>query len=185
MIRIPEGSAPNFKNKSWAIAAEVTIPANGANGVLATIGGRFAGWALLLVDSKPQFDYALSNQPEHKFRVASDQALSPGNHVVRFGFKYDGGGLGKGATGTLFVDGKQVAQDRISRTIPIRFSLDETFDIGEDTGTPVVEDYADKMPFAFSGTLKKFVVVLEPQKLSPEERQRLQREEAQASMIVQ
>jgi arylsulfatase len=102
---------------------------------------------------------------------------------VRFSFKYDGGGLGKGATGILFVDGKQVAQGPIARTVPVRFSLDETFDIGEDTGTPVVEDYVNKMPFAFSGTLKKFVV-LEPQKLSPEERQPLQREEAQASAAV-
>ena len=185
MIRIPEGSAPNFKNQSWAVGAEVTIPASGASGVLATMGGRYGGWALLMVDSKPQFVYALSNQPEHKFRVASGQALSPGNHVVRFAFKYDGGGLGKGATGTLLVDGKQVAQGRIPRTVPIRFSLDETFDIGEDTGTPVVEDYVDKMPFAFTGTLKKFVVVLEPQKLSPEERQRLLREEAQASAAIQ
>jgi arylsulfatase len=92
---------------------------------------------------------------------------------------------GKGATGTLLVDGKQVGQGRIQRTVPIRFSLDETFDIGEDTGTPVVEDYVDKMPFAFTGTLKKFVVVLEPQKLSPEERQRLLREEAQASAAIQ
>jgi arylsulfatase A-like enzyme len=185
MIRIPEGSAPDFKNKSWAVAGEVTIPPDGARGVLATMGGRFGGWALLMVDSKPQFDYALSNQPEYKFRIASDQPLSPGNHVVRFGFKYDGGGVGKGATGTLFVDGKQVAQGRIPRTVPFRFSLDETFDIGEDTGTPVVEDYVDKMPFAFSGTLKKFVVVLEPQKLSPEELKRLRQEEAQASMTVQ
>ncbi|MGA9723782.1 MAG: hypothetical protein WBQ86_15090, partial [Candidatus Binatus sp.] len=63
--------------------------------------------------------------------------------------------------------------------------LDETFDIGEDTGTPVVEDYADKMPFAFSGTLKKFVVVLEPEKLSPAELQRLQQGEAEASMTAQ
>jgi len=67
----------------------------------------------------------------------------------------------------------------------VRFSLDETFDVGEDTGTPVVEDYAGKMPFAFSGTLKKFLVVLEPQKLSDEERKRLLEEQAKASMAVQ
>jgi arylsulfatase len=185
MIRIPEGSSPDFKNKSWAVAAEVTIPDGGASGVLATIGGRYGGWALLMFESKPQFVYAYSNQPQHKFRITSDQALSPGNHVVRFDFKYDGGGLGKGATGTLFVDGKQVAQGRIERTVPVRFSLDETFDVGEDTGTPVVEDYVDNMPFVFSGTLKKFVVVLQPQTLSPEEKQRLQREEAQASAAIQ
>jgi arylsulfatase A-like enzyme len=185
MIRIPEGSAPNFKNKSWAIGAEITIPDNGASGVLATIGGRFGGWALLMHDSKPQFVYALSNQPEHKFRVVSDQPIPAGNHVVRFRFKYDGGGIGKGATGTLFVDGKQVAQGQIPQTVAARFSLDETFDVGEDTGTPVVEDYVEKMPFPFTGTLKKFVVILEPEKLTDKERKLLLEEEAKASMAVQ
>jgi arylsulfatase A-like enzyme len=184
MVRIPEGSAPNFKNKSWAIAAEITVPDNGANGVLATIGGRFGGWALLLQDGKPQFVYALSNQPEHKFRIASDRLLSPGDHVVRFGFKYDGGGIGKGATGTLFVDGMPLAEGRVPQTIPIRFSLDETFDVGADMGTPVAEDYVDKMPFTFSGTLKKFVVVLEPENVTAEDRRRLLEEEARASMSV-
>jgi arylsulfatase len=96
MVRIPEGSAPDFKNKSWTIAAEVTVPKNGANGVLATIGGRFGGWVLLMQDGKPQFVYALSNQPQHKFRVASNQRLPEGNHIIRFNFKYDGGGIGAG-----------------------------------------------------------------------------------------
>ena len=184
MLRIPEGSAPNFKNKSWAIAAEVTIPNSGANGVLATIGGRFGGWTLMMQDSKPQFAYAFSNQPEHKFRITSNQPIPSGNHVVRFSFKYDGGGIGKGATGTLFVDGTPVAEGRIPQTIGVRFSLDETFDVGGDMGTPVVEDYVDKMPFEFTGTLNKFVVVLEPENLTPEERKRLLEEEARASMSV-
>jgi arylsulfatase len=97
MIRIPEGSAPDFKNKSWTIAAEVTVPQSGANGVLATIGGRYGGWALLMQDGKPLFAYAYSNQPEHKFRVASEQPLAAGNHVIRAKFEYDGGGIGKAA----------------------------------------------------------------------------------------
>jgi arylsulfatase len=184
MIRIPEGSAPDFKNKSWTIGAEINIPERGADGVLATIGGRFGGWVLLLQDSKPEFAYAYSNQPEHKFRIASEHAIPPGNHVVRFAFRYDGHGYGKGATGVLFVDGKQVAEGRIPHTIPIRFSLDETFDIGEDRGTPVVEDYADKMPFAFTGTLKKFVAILEPEMLTEEEREHLLEEEARACLAV-
>jgi arylsulfatase len=62
--------------------------------------------------------------------------------------------------GALLVDGKQVAQRRIDRTVMIRFSLDETFDVGQDTGTPVVEDYVDQMPFKFSGTLEKFTIEL-------------------------
>jgi len=151
---------------------------------LATIGGRYGGWALLLQNSKPQFVYAFSNQPDHKYRVASNQSLAPGNHVLRVSFAYEGGGIGKGAAGTLFVDGKQVAQGRIERSIGVRVSLDETFDVGEDTGTPVVEDYANKMPFAFTGTLKRVVVVLEPDKLTAEERKRLQEEESKALLAI-
>jgi arylsulfatase len=184
MIRIPEGSAPDFKNKSWTVAAEVAIPQGGANGVLATIGGRFGGWALLVMDGKPLFAYALSNQPDHKFRVASDQRLPAGNHIVRVKFDYEGGGIGKGVTATLLVDEKQVAQGRVPQTIAARFSLDETFDVGEDTATPVLEEYADKMPFRFTGTLKQFVVVLEPSKLSAEEQRRLQEQLAQAMAAV-
>ena len=185
MIRIPEGSAPDFKNKSWTIAAEVTIPQGGADGVLATIGGRFGGWALLVQDGKPLFAYAYSNQPEHKFRVASSQPLTAGNHIIRVKFAYDGGGIGKGATATLLVDEKQVGEGRIAQTIPARFSLDETFDIGQDTATPVLEEYEAKMPYRFNGTLKRFVVVLEPQKLSADEQRQLHEQLAKALEAVQ
>src|SRR5262249_27305965 len=113
-----------------------------------------------------------------------DQALTPGNHVVRIAFAYEGGGIGKGGTGTLFVDGKQVAQGPIARSVGVRFSLDETFDVGEDTGTPVVEDYANRMPFAFTGTLKRLGVVLETDKLTTEERNRLLEEESRALLAV-
>jgi hypothetical protein len=105
--------------------------------------------------------------------------------VIRLSFKYSGGGIGKPATGVLFVDGRQVADGPIPRTIPIRFSLDETFDVGEDTGTPVVEDYVAKMPFAFAGTLKKFVVVLEPDKLTGGRKKTPARRGSKASMAVQ
>lgn len=185
MIRIPEGSAPDFKNKSWTIAAEVTIPPGGASGVLGTIGGRYGGWVLMLQDSKPVFVYAYSNQPQHKYRVASTEPLAPGNHIIRCNFAYDGGGIGKGATATLLADEKQVAQGRVEHTIAVRFSLDETFDIGQDTGTPVLEEYESQMPFRFSGTLSKFAVVLEPDKLSDDERRRLHEELAKAMSAVE
>jgi arylsulfatase len=137
------------------------------------------------MDGRPVFAYALSNQPQHKYRIASDQPLAAGNHIIRAKFAYDGGGIGKGATATLLVDEKPVAQGKIPQTIGVRFSLDETFDVGEDTGTPVLEEYDSKMPFRFSGTLKKFVVVLEPLKLSEEEQRRLHEELAKALMAVQ
>jgi arylsulfatase A-like enzyme len=158
MIRIPEGSAPDVKNKSFTMTAEVVIPEGGASGVLGTMGGRFGGWGLIVLDGKPAFAYAYSNQARHKYRVASSEALTAGKHTIVFDFKYDGGGIGKGGTGTLLVDDKEVARGRIENTIRSRFSLDETMDFGEDTGTPVVEDYVTKMPFKFTGELTKFVI---------------------------
>jgi len=159
-IRVPEGTAPDVKNKDFTITAEVEIPEGGAEGVLVTQGGRFGGWGLIVMDGKPQFVYALSQQKEHKYRVASGEKLAPGKHTIKLDFKYDGPGMGKSGTGTLTVDGKQVAQGKIERTIPIRVSLDETLDCGEDTGTPVVDDYLAKMPFKFTGTLTKVVIEL-------------------------
>jgi arylsulfatase A-like enzyme len=184
LTRIPEGSAPDFKNKSFSLAAELEVPDGNADGVLATIGGRFGGWALFVLEGRPQFVYALSNQTKHKYRVAAAEPLTPGKHSVRVDFVYDGGGIGKGATARLWVDQEKVAEGRIDRSVVVRFSLDETFDVGEDTGTPVVEEYADKMPFAYQGTLRKFLVVLQPEKLSEADQQRLLAELARASMAV-
>ena len=151
-------SAPDLKNKSYRISAVVEIPDGGANGVLMTQGGRFGGYGLLLMGGKPVFVHAFSNQPQHKFKVAAPDELAPGKHTVTVEFAYDGGGLGKGGTATITVDGKKVAQGRIPRTIPTRISLDETLDIGEDCGTPVLDDY--RVPFKFTGKLHKVTIEL-------------------------
>jgi arylsulfatase len=90
--------------------------------------------------------------------------LTAGKHTIRFEFKYDGGGVGKGGIGALFVDGKEVARGRIEKTILGRFSADETFDTGEDTGSPVSDLY--KSPFRFAGTIRKIEIDLAPANLS-------------------
>jgi hypothetical protein len=92
------------------------------------------------------------------FNIAARDARTPGKHTIAFDFKYDGGGMGKGGIGTINVDGKEVAKGRIGSTTPVRFSLDETFDIGEDTSTPVSED--SDVPFKFTGQIEKVVVNL-------------------------
>jgi arylsulfatase A-like enzyme len=156
MVRIPEGSAPDFKNKSYRISAELEIPKGGAQGVVLTQGGRFNGLGLYLLRGKPVFYYNLVGVD--RTRVAGKDKLSPGKHAVGVDFKYDGGGMGKGGSVSLSVDTKKVAEARLARTIPFRVSADETLDIGEDTGTPVSEDYA--VPFRFTGTIKKVVIDL-------------------------
>ena len=170
MVRIPEGSAPDMKNKSFKITAEVEIPESGAEGVLMTQGGRFNGLGLYVLGGKPVFHYNLCGVD--RTTIASQEKLSSGAHTVEFDFKYDGPGIGKSGTGTLLVDGKKVAEGKIKRTIPFRVSVDETLDIGEDTGTPVSEDY--KVPFKFTGTLNKLVINLGEAKLSAEDQKAME-----------
>jgi arylsulfatase A-like enzyme len=156
MKRIPEGTAPDFKNKSHSITVDVEISNGNNNGMLVTQGGRFGGWGLYVLDGKPQYVYNVANL--ERYQIASSEKLTPGAHTIRYEFAYDGGGPGKGGTGTLLVDGKQVASGKIKRTMGYRISLDETFDVGSDAGEPVSEDY--HVPFDFKGKLNKVVVKL-------------------------
>ncbi len=169
--RIPEGTAPDTKNKSFKIGADVEIPAGGAEGVIATQGGRFAGWGLYLLGGKPVFHYNLAGV--QRFTIAAKEKVAPGRHAVLVDFKYDGGGIAKGGTVTISVDDKPVAEGRIERTIPFRMALDETLDIGEDTGTPVSEDY--RVPFKFTGTLTRVLIRLGDEKLSADDEAQVRR----------
>jgi arylsulfatase len=117
-VRIPDGTAPDTKNKSWKLGADVEIPGGGAEGVIATQGGRFNGWGLYLLEGKPVFHYNLVGV--QRFTIAGKDKLSPGKHVVLVDFKYDGGGIGKGAAVTISVDEKPIADGRVARTIPFR-----------------------------------------------------------------
>jgi arylsulfatase len=175
MVRIPEGTAPDMKNKSFTITADVEIPQGGAEGVLATQGGRFNGWGLYLLEGKPVFHYNLVGV--QRTSVSGKDKLAPGKHTVALDFKYDGPGLGKGGLVTLTVDGKAAANGKLQKTIPFRISADETLDIGEDTGTPVSEDY--HVPFKFTGTLHKLVIKLGESRLSDADKKAL--EEAAAN----
>jgi len=147
---IPEGSAPNLKNRSFSITANVEIPETGAEGILLTQGGRFAGWGFFLEDGKPTYIYNYANAD--RYIIQSREKLPPGKSTLRFDFDYDGG-IGAGGTGKLFINQQQVAEGRIEKTIAYRLALDETFDIGRDTGTPVVDTY--QVPFAFTGNLQQ------------------------------
>jgi hypothetical protein len=156
MTRIPEGNAPDLKNRSWQITADLTVPETGADGMIFTQGGRFNGIGFYVQDGKPVFLYNLLNMD--RTRIAAKDALKPGKHTVLVKFDFPGKQPGGPADVTLLVDGKETAKERIKKTIPLRISLDETMDIGEDAGTPVSEEY--KVPFTFKGTLGKVVVEL-------------------------
>lgn len=153
--RIPEGSAPPIKNRSWSLMADVDLKGNDS-GVIATEGGLLAGWAMYFDHGKPVFSYSFTNG--ERWRIIAKDPLAAGKHKLVMNFTYDGGGVGKGGAVSITANGKEVAQGRIGRTVPFRFSTEETFDVGEDTGTPV--DMSYDVPARFSGELGKVVIDL-------------------------
>jgi len=153
IVGVPLGTAPSILNKSFTITADVEVPAGGGDGMLVTAGGRFGGWGFYLRNGKPVFVYDLLDLARPK--VEGGAALTPGKHKVAFAFKYDGPGLGKGGTGTITVDGVEAGRGTFA------LEASETFDVGSDTGTGVNDaDY--QTPFAFTGTIDKLTLTLEP-----------------------
>jgi arylsulfatase len=139
MGRLSENSVLNLKNKSHSVTAEVTVPDGGGRGVIISQGGAFAGWSLYLHDGTPTYCHNLAGLQMYK--VSADSAVPVGTHQVRMEFAYDGGGLAKGGTATLYVDGAKVGEGRVDATVPMIYSADETCDIGQDTGSSVSDDY--------------------------------------------
>jgi len=189
---IPMGDAPQLLNTSYTITAEVEIPEprlglgapQAGDGMIATQGGRFAGWGFYVLKGKPVFVWNLLDLK--RVRWEGEEPLSPGKHTLEFDFKYDGlgfatlafnnmSGIGRGGTGVLKVDGKVVATQTMDRTIPLTLQWDESLDIGADTGTPV-DDRDYQVPFRFSGKLQKVTIRVQPRTLTPAEEALLQRE---------
>jgi arylsulfatase len=139
MSRLSENVTMNIKNKSHSITAQVTVPEGGAEGVIVSQGGSYAGWSLYLKGGRPTYCYNLFGV--RQFHTRGDTAVPAGQHQVRMEFGYDGGGLGKGGTVTLYVDGTACAEGRVDATVPMVFSADETCDVGSDTASPVSSDY--------------------------------------------
>jgi arylsulfatase A-like enzyme len=150
MGRLSENTVLNIKNKSHAVTAALSVPDGGATGVIVAQGGAFGGWSLYLHEGRPAYCYNLFGM--QRFTVHGDTAVPGGEHQVRMEFSYDGGGLGKGGTVDLFVDGKPVGQGRVEATVPMIFSGDETLDVGSDTATPVSDDYGPEDD-TFSGRI--------------------------------
>jgi arylsulfatase A-like enzyme len=164
---VPAAAAPNILDKSYTITAEVDIPEGGAEGMIVTEGGRFGGYGLFLSKGELGFGQGkvvfLYNLLDLKRTTWEGPTLTGGKHTIVFDFKSEGPGLGKGGTGVLYVDGKEAARNSMEHTTPITFPEDETFDIGQDTRTPLaLIEYRYDVPFKFTGKIDKLTFKLEP-----------------------
>src|SRR5215831_12228080 len=146
---IPQGDSPLLLDTSYTITADVEIPKDGAEGMILTSGGRFGGYGFYLLKGKPVFLWNLVDLKRPRWE--GPEALAPGKHTLEFDFKYDGlgagtlafnnmSGIGRGGTGVLKVDGKEVATQKMEHTIPLILQWDESMDFGSDTGTPVDDE---------------------------------------------
>jgi arylsulfatase len=185
---IPDNAAPNLLNTSYTITADIDVPESGAEGVIVTEGGRFGGYGLYLLDSKPVFTWNLLGLKRVRWQGPE---LAPGKHTIQFEFRYDGlgfatlafnnmSGIGRGGTGVLKVDGEAVETQTMARTIPLILPWAETFDIGADTGTPVDDDDY-QVPFKFTGKLEKLTIAVEPPRLTAEDQRKLSEAARQAA----
>jgi arylsulfatase A-like enzyme len=147
MGRLSESSVVNIKNKSHAVTAEIEVPEGGAEGVIIAQGGSIGGWSLYLKDGKPKYCYNLLGI--QRFYVETEAEVPAGTHQVRMQFDYDGPGLGKGGTVTLYLDGDKIGEGKVAATAPAVFSADDTCDVGQENGALVAEDYP--VPNAFTG----------------------------------
>lgn len=148
--RVNAELAPDIFNRSYSITAQVDNPDGKAAGVLVTQGGHFGGYSLFVKDGKPTFVYNWGDTA--RYTITTTESLPPGKSSIRFDFAWDGGKPGAGGTGTIFVNDKKAGEGRLEHTMMTGFSFDETFDVGEDSGTPA-GDY--RVPFRFTGTLEK------------------------------
>jgi arylsulfatase len=176
MGRLSENSLLVLKNKSYSVTAEFVVPNGGAEGTIVSQGGAFGGWSLYLKDGKPAHCYNLFGLQQ--FKIRGSDRVPTGEHQIRVEFAYDGGGLGKGGTATLYLDGTKVGEGRVDATVPMVFSADETADVGSDTGTPVTDDLAEGQA-GFTGKVKWVQIDIErgaedaDHLISPEERYRI------------
>ncbi len=139
MGRLSENCVLNLKNKSHAVTAEITVPQGGAEGVIVCQGANIGGWSLYAHKGKLKYCYNYGGF-EH-FMVESASPIPPGDHQVRMEFAYAGGGLGKGGTATLYIDGAKVGEAPIKATLAMVFSADDGCDVGEDSGAAISPDY--------------------------------------------
>src|SRR5262245_38164433 len=159
LAALPEPSASDLKNKSFAITAEAEIPTAGAEGMIFTQGGFTGGWGFYLQQGKL---VALHSYIAlERYRVVSTEGVPTGKVNLAMDFKYDGGGMGKGGTITLSANGRKIGEGRVEKTTPFKYSLFEGQDIGEDTGSPV--DFSYTPPFRFTGKFGKVTVELKPE----------------------
>ena len=151
--RIPESMAPKFTSgRSTLVVIDADLDEN-SEGVLFALGGSSSGFTVYMDEGFLKAEYNAMTLNRYKFASAS--VIPSGKVKIEVETKYDSMERMAPATVTLTVNGEQVGQGRIERSVPSIHTASETFDVGVDLGSPVSMDYDDRAPFRFSGGIEK------------------------------
>ncbi|UCF65376.1 MAG: sulfatase-like hydrolase/transferase, partial [bacterium] len=151
--RIPEAMAPKYQSGRSSLAIIDAEIEKDTEGVLFALGGISAGFTVYLDKGYLKVEY--NAMTLNRYKIASDSAIPTGKVKIEVKLLYDSQERMAPATVTLHVNGKQVGQGRIERSVPGAFTASETFDIGTDLGSPVALDYYDRAPFKFNGKINR------------------------------
>ena len=157
---VMSGMIPRIYNHSYAISADLTVPAEGAEGVIVAEADHLGGFSLWVQDGKLTHTYSMMGV--FIYRQQADEPLPAGEVTVRMEFAADAPKPATGGEVTLYINDRPVGKGRMDHTVPIRFSAYAGMDIGRDNGGVVDLSYADKKPFAFTGTVNKVTFDVRP-----------------------
>ena len=158
---IASGMIPRIYGRSYAIEAELSVPADGAEGVIVAEADEMGGFSLW-VDENGLLHHSYSMMGVERYEQVSTEPIPTGDVTVRMLFDADRQERSAGGTVSLYANDEKIGEGRIERTVAVRFSAYAGMDIGRDNGLPVDRAYADKSPYAFTGTVKKVVFDLKP-----------------------
>ena len=154
------GMVPRIYNHSYAISAELDVPADGADGVIVAEGDHLGGFSLYV--DKGRLTHTYSMMGVSLFRQQAETTVPSGRVTVRMEFAADAPKPATGGTVTLYVDDEAVATGRLDHTVPVRFSGYAGMDVGRDNGGVVDPVYEDRKPYPFNGTVRKVVFDIKP-----------------------
>jgi arylsulfatase len=154
---IGPGMIPPIYNRSFAITADLDIPAGGAEGVIVAESDIMGGFSLYVQDGKLCYTYSFLGINVET--LTATENLPTGKVQVRYEFTADEPGKpATGGRGRLFFNDRPVGENRLAHTVPQRFTAYAGMDIGRDNGEPVSPSYRARSPFSFTGKISKVVI---------------------------
>lgn len=177
ILRVPEFCAPSICNINSKIIAHVSLAegqdVNDCEGCIVKLGGRFGGWGIIVHEGIPRWVYKSSQWPRDIVYEKCGYHLRPGKNTLEIECIYEGAICGTENLGNRmdfkfrhFFEREKNMHPHVGdaytyRSVPARFGVTETFDVGQNCGSPLHDSFKDKLPFKFNGVIDHVEIILD------------------------